>query len=460
MKIRLALALVFCAGSCSLLMPAFGAELSQTEKPAGQATELKTAAESDYDPDSLAQLNHEAINAFRTEQFERAEKLMEQVVAGLDKEKHSELSLAEALTNLSIILKREGKENKESQTAIARAKAIREKLHMPPIEHNLVDILPNANYRKQGTDMVKETSDILEGKDPLFPEGSIADKSAQAWSIVMLEAQQEKQKGDIKKEYMSLRKALAIAHAFPSPNDKIIASMNMLADAYRHMGRPYSARMLFLECLSLNEKLGKAESAEFATLLDHAAQTLLVLHEYDEAEKLLERAIQIYKKALGHENADLAMTMCTLGELYLQQKQDEKGEKLLTEALAMMKKTLKSDDLRILISEDCLATYYSRKGRLKEADALQTAVVSKMEKVYGKANANLALAMNNLAQTKYRQQKYSEAEPLLKQCIEMNRRLYGQKHPKTRHSIGAYASFLEKTGKKQEADELLKEITK
>lgn len=414
---------------------------------------------SDSEPDSLAQLNHESISAFKEHKYDIAEHLMEKVIAGLEKEKVSDLSLSEALENLGLILKEAGKA-KESEAALARATQIRVKYHMPPAEAKMVDILPSETYRKQGTDMVKETADIVDGHDPMFPPESLTDKSAPAWTALIAAAQHDKEtKGGLNKAFIDLRRALAIANTMPRPNDKVVSSMNMLAGVYRRLGRPYSARMLYLECMAQHEKLGKKDTADYATLLDNAAQTFLVLHETKEAEKMLERAIEIYKK-LPNESADLGMTMCTLGEVYLQQKENEKGEKMLVDGLAILKKTATPDDMRVLITQDNLADYYSHNGKLKEAEDLQKNVVASMEKVLaGKPHPDLTLALNNLAQTLYREKKFDEVDPLLKRCVDMNKQMFGDKHPKTLHAMGSYAQFLEKTGKKEEADKILKQIT-
>lgn len=439
------------------------AETGKTDSAAAPAAKSEKAKEasleqkSEFEPDSLSQLNHEAAAAHREHKDDVAEHLMEKVVAGLEQEKGSELSLAEALSNLSLIQKSAGK-TKESEDTHKRAKAIREQFHMSETETHLVDILPNPRFRKHGTDLVKETVDIIEGRDPQFPSEKLTDKSADAWTKVMASAQQHKRTGDIKNEFQDLRHALAIAQTMQKPNDKALSSMNMLADTYRQMGRPYSAKMLFSECLSICEKLGKGQSAEYATLLDHQGQTLTVLHQYEQAEKDLSQAIEIYKKALGPENPDVAITMCSLGELYLESKQEAKGEKLLQDSLQLMKKILPADDTRIMIAEDHLSHYYSHHGKLKEAEDLQRSLLATMEKKF-KGSPDLVLAMSNLAQTLYREQKYTEADPLLKRCIEINQQIYGPKHKRTLHAMGTYASFLEKTGHKEEADKILKQIT-
>lgn len=428
---------------------------AKSDKPKDAAAEQK----SEYEPDSLSQLNHEAVTAHREHKDDVAAHLMEKVVSGLEQEKVSDLSLAEALTNLGIIEKSAGK-TKESDDAFARAKTIREKYHMPELETHLVDILPNVNFRKKGTEMTKETVEIMDGHDPEFPPDKLTDKSADAYSKLMASAHQHKRSGDVKNEFQDLRKALAIAHTMPKPNEKVLGAMNMLADTYRQIGRTYSAKMLFTECLAICDKLGKKDSAEYATLLDHTGQTLAALRQYDAAEKMMNQSIEIYKKALGPENPDIAITMCSLGELYIQQKQGEKGEKLLHDAIAMMKKSsLAADDMRIIMAEDYLSTYYAHHGKLKEAEDLQKELLAKMEKKFGKASPDLVLATNNLAQTLYREQKFSEADPLLKHCIELNQELYGPKHRRTLHAMGTYASFLEKTGHKDEADKILKQIT-
>ncbi len=450
-----------CASPRSVYAENTNDKTASSSKTASTGKTSSTSKKSaDFEPDRLAHLNNEGILAFKAKKFELAESSFEKVIAGLKEEKLSELSLAEVLANLSLVQKQAGKTTQAEET-LKEAKTIRARYHMPALDPNFVDILPSAALRKQGSEMVKETVDILEGKDKLFPPGTIKDLSEKAWSETMQEALVHKKAGDLKAEFLSLRRALTIANTFPKPNDKVVSSMNLLADLYRHMGRPYSARMLFLQCVKEHDKMGKSESADYATLLDHAAQTMLVLHENKEAEKLLEQAITIYKEKLGPESPDLAMAMSTLGELYIQEKNHENGEQMLQQALAIMKKTLKADDPRIVVSEDYLGTYYSKHGKLKEAEELQKDVLSKIEKHTGnKTTADLILAVNNLAQTMNRQKKYEEAAPLYKRCVEMNKELYGNKHSRTMHSIGTYASFLEKSGHKEEADRLLKEITK
>lgn len=413
----------------------------------------------DFEPDSLCQLNHEALSAFKEHNYENAQHLMAKVVEGLEQEKVSDLSLCEALENLHLILLAESKA-KESDEVLSRAREIRKKFHMPSSDPRMVEILPSAVVRKQGTEMVKETADIAEGRDPLFPADKLTDKTAEAWSALMIMAQHQRETGEQKKALVNFRKALAIANTFSKPNDKVVSSMNLLASVYRNLDRPYSARILYLECMNLHEKMGKVDSADYATLLDNAGQTFVVLHEYAEAQKMFERAEQIFKKTRGAESADLAMAMCNLGEVYLMLKEDEKGEQTIANALSIFRKTLPPEDMRVLITADNLAEVYTRHGKLKEAEGLQRSLITTMEKVVGKGvHPDLCLAVNNLAQTLYREKKYTEAQPLLKRCIDMNKAIYGDKHPKTLSSISAYVTFLKKTGQQEEADQLLKQVT-
>ena len=428
-------------------------------KAASPARTAAAAKAADLEPDSLAQFNHEALSAFKEHKYDLAQHLLEKVVAGLEEEKVSELSLAEALENLHLVLVA-GAKTKEAEDTLLRARSIRAKFHLPPLEPRMVDILPNLSVRRQRTDGVKLLAEIIDGHDPLFPQDKLADKSPEAWSALMVTAQHERETGESKKAFLNYRKALAIANTFPKPNDKIVSTLNMLASVYRIMDKPSSARMLYLECMNLHQKMGKTETADYATLLDNAGQTFVVLHEYTEAEKILEHAISVFKKTVGPDSPDLAMAMCNLGEVYLMLKQDQKGEQTIAEALSIFRNKLKPEDMRVLITADNLAEVYVKHGKLKEAEDLQKSVIATMEKLVGKGvHPDLCVALNNLAQTLYKEKKYSEAEPMLKRCIDMNAAIYGEKHIKTVHAIGNYASFLKETGRAEESEKLLKQIT-
>lgn len=440
--------------------PAASSSSKSSEKGPGSATGKGEAANS-YEPDTLAQLNHEAMKAFKEHKNDVAQHLMEKVVAGLEQEKESELSQAEALENLHLILAA-ASSTQEADETLAKAKAIRASLHLPPADPKVVDILPTHALRKQATEKAKEVKEIVEGHDPLFPADKFTEKekSAEYWSTLMMTAKHEREIGEHRKSIYNYRKALAIAYATPKATDKVVASMNMLASLYRMGDKPSTARILYLECIQLHEKMGKTEGADYATLLDNAGQTLVVLHEYSAAEKTLESAVQIFKKASGAENADTAMAMCNLGEVYLMLKQDEKGEATIADALAIFRRVLKPEDMRVLITADNLAEIYSKHGKLKEAEELQRSVIATMEKVVGKGvHPDLCLALNNLAQTLFKEKKYNEADPLLKRCIDMNKAIYGEKHPKTVLAMRSYATFLEKTGKTEQADKIMKDLT-
>ncbi|MBX9690528.1 MAG: tetratricopeptide repeat protein [Candidatus Obscuribacterales bacterium] len=420
--------------------------------------EASAEAEAAHHPDALAEANHEAINAFEHKKYEQARQLFEKVTLGLAKEPDSELSMAEVQENLGLVFKEEGK-SKESEEAFAKSKDIRRKLHLPTLEPRMQELLPSSLYRKHMTELAKEISAIIDGHDPLFPTVKPAERSDENWAKLMRLAQQQKQSGELKAAFMTLRKALSIANTYTKPNDKVVTTMNMLAGTYRHLGRLFPARALYYECISEAEKMGKSESAGFATLLDNCSQVLSESHEYPEAEKMAERALVIYKKALGPESPDLAMSMCNLGEICLREKQDARGEKLIADSLQMMRKTVKPDDMRLLVLEDNLAGVYVDHKKFKEAEDLQKSLLERMEKnLSGKAHLDLSIALNNLAQTYCRQQKFAEAAPLFKRCVEMNREIFGDKDPKTKHAIGVYAATLERLGEKEEAAKFLKEL--
>ncbi len=449
MKISLiSTALSLCILTFTSCIPVFSEAAKTDEGKSATSAQSKT----EFEPDELAVENNQALQSYKNKNYNEAETSLKKVLDGLVRE-NAELSKSEVLTNLSIIQKAAGKQ-KESDASIAEAKAIRAKLHMPPLNSNFVDILPTAAVRSQATERVKEAAEILDGKDSMFPAGSIKDMTAAGWNAAMAAAESHRKANDLTGEMHELRKAIMIANALKRPNAKAVASMNMLADLYRHMQRPYSARMLFLECVAEHEKLGMTDSTDYATLLDHAAQTMVMLHEESEAEKLLEKSIAIYKKHLSNGSADEAMALCTLGELYVKTKDLAKAETKLSEAVSMMKKTMKENDHRLLIADDMLANLYVKEGKLKEAEQLQRTILEKMERTFKKPSTDLILATTNLAHTLSKEEKYKDAEPLYKRSMELTREVFGPSSVRTKAATKAYANVLNKLGKTDEATKL------
>lgn len=438
----------------SSLPLAMAAEENSSDNPgssgsgAGQKSSKVSSSSRVIEPDKIASLNHQAKIELDAGKVSEAAASMKQVISLLESEKNSDISLAEALENMYLVMEKklQGKTLQEAEDLLVRAKAIRTKLHLPALStKHFLELLPNESHRQQFNSNLKETAQIFDGEDPLHAK--LDKPSEEEWQAAIAEAEAEKKKHDIKKELVSLRKAVAIAHKLPGAEEKLVVSLNLLADAFMQMGRPNSARAAFAKCIQITEKLGKENSTEYATLLDHYAQVLVVLNEYDQAELLLYKSMSVFRKNKGEESVDLSMTLCTLAQLYLRRNETDRGIETLKQAVSIMEKVLKPDDERIQISKEHLADAYLKKGMLKDADRIQTEILTNVEKHFGEKSPLVLHAAKALAATKSQEGSFAEAESLLKRCLELSQQIYGEGSPRTAQFKESFVLFQQKHAK-------------
>lgn len=78
-----------------------------------------------------------------------------------------------------------------------------------------------------------------------------------------------------------------------------------------------------------------ARPTEEAARLTRQAESLRDQHRYDQAEQLLQRALEIRERTLGPEHIEVAANLTELAELYRSQRQSEKAKPLYRRAFAI-----------------------------------------------------------------------------------------------------------------------------
>lgn len=422
-------------------------------------TTVPVGAKDEQAVDQIGKLDQSALAAYKAKKYAESEKIYKQCVDQLKNDKEAELALADAYQNLSLALKAQNK-LEESKKAEQSYEVIRKKLHLPDNKRTAAQAsFVNAEERHGVDKMFKEVADIIDGKDPLFSKDKIKDASPDKFKKILQTSWAMREAGDPHRAAAGFRAAIATAFCFPTPNKMQVEAMNGLAGVYRTTGRNMASLMLYQACISIQEKLSKADDPYLATLLDNSALVYVELGNLAQAKTNQERALATYKKTLPADSMDLAQTMANLAETYALMKQTDKAEQLMKDSIAIYKKHKSEDDPSVLISMDNLAALYAGKGQFAKAEPIQRKVVAGLQKQY-KKNPVLAESLGNLAATLEGLKKYPESEKLLKQSIDMNKEMFGPSHPKTIYYMERYADFLKKTGRAKESAEYTKSIPK
>jgi tetratricopeptide (TPR) repeat protein len=111
--------------------------------------------------------------------------------------------------------------------------------------------------------------------------------------------------------------------------------------------------------------------------------------------------------------------------------QYDQAEPLYRRAIEIGEKALGKDDPSVAIRYNNLADLLRAQGKYDQAEPLFRRAIEIGEKTLGKDHPNLAIRYNNLAGLLQAQGKYDQAEPLYRRAIEIFQTKLGLEHPNT-----------------------------
>ncbi|HLX58577.1 MAG TPA: tetratricopeptide repeat protein [Ktedonobacteraceae bacterium] len=180
-------------------------------------------------------------------------------------------------------------------------------------------------------------------------------------------------------------------------------------------------------------------------LKDHA--------QYEQAEPLYLRALDICEHVLGSNHPNTAQSLNNLAALYRDQGKYEQAEPLYQHALDIDEQALGPNHPDVATDLNNLAELYRDQGKYEQAELLQQRALAIREQVLGPNHPNTAQSLNNLAALYRDQGKYEQAEPLYQRAIAIFEKTLGPDHPNTKTGRGNYAGLLEdmqREGKQQQ----------
>ena len=232
-------------------------------------------------------------------------------------------------------------------------------------------------------------------------------------------------------------------------------------------------------------------------ILERFGRIFSQLGRFDEAEKMLQRALQDFEETGGSEHITIFNMIYALGNLYTRSGDLSKAEKMYQQALQGFKKTFGPEHESVLSTFNSLGSLYRAQGRLDEAErtyqqALQGyAKTRKLEKIerlaivnnpgilYDKAMGQsdeaektyqqalqgdkkalrskytLALnTVNNLGNLYQDMERLDEAEKAYQQALQGYEEIWGLEHILTLDTCNNLGTLYEKLGCLDEAEKM------
>src|SRR5579863_1037552 len=184
-----------------------------------------------------------------------------------------------------------------------------------------------------------------------------------------------------------------------------------------------------------------------ASLRQTIGATYLDLGLYVEAEREIERAVDLRRRVLGAENSDTLQSLNTLANTLLAQGKYPASEDLYARVLAVQQRVLGEDHRDTLATMSGLVRVYREETRYATAAPLAAKVLKLQRSKLGEENPETLRAMLSLAAVTRDLGKYPEAEELFQKVLAIQRRTLGEEHPETIATLSQLALQYREEGK-------------
>jgi CHAT domain-containing protein/Tfp pilus assembly protein PilF len=147
---------------------------------------------------------------------------------------------------------------------------------------------------------------------------------------------------------------------------------------------------------------------------------------FDEAQPLIQRALEIREKALGPEHPDLAVSLFQVAVIYTKKGDYAKAEPLFNRALAIRENGPEDPFLAFILEN--FANLYSETGNYSKAEPLYERSLNILEKVLGPEHPDVAIVLNDFAALYLRRGDDDKAEPLFRRVLAIIEKSLGPEH--------------------------------
>lgn len=150
---------------------------------------------------------------------------------------------------------------------------------------------------------------------------------------------------------------------------------------------------------------------------------------FDQAERHLQRAYELSRRALGEKARATLDIRGSIDDVIYQTGRFEEGIKSAEESIKVMLSALGPDDRITLADQSRLATMFAKQIQFDRADRLHRDTWERQKRVLGPAHRDTLGTVNNFAMSYMERQQFDKAEPLLSEALSSLRASVGDEDP-------------------------------
>jgi serine/threonine protein kinase/tetratricopeptide (TPR) repeat protein len=250
------------------------------------------------------------------------------------------------------------------------------------------------------------------------------------------------------------RAAVGIAGRFDRQPEVEAAIRDTMGQTYMDLGLYPEAQKQLERALELHRRVLGAENPKTLRTTSGLARATFLQGRYPQAESLCSQALDIQRRVLGSEHPDTLRSMINLANVYDALGKYPQAEALFSETLKINRRLLGSQHPDTLVSMNDLANVYDSEGKYAQAEVLYSQTLEIRRRALGPQHPDTLSSMNNLAIMYDALGKYAQAEALYSQALEIRRRVLGPQHQNTLHTMNNLADCYSHQGKYAQAEAL------
>jgi nephrocystin-3 len=222
---------------------------------------------------------------------------------------------------------------------------------------------------------------------------------------------------------------------------------NELLGYWLSLGDRYDPEECYQETLATWEENSQPEENALAGTLNDLGRFLgEEIRKYFFSEKILRRALNIRKNALGLEHSDTADSFNNLADLLRLQGNYKAAEPLQRRDLAICKKVLGPEHPNTATSLNNLGLLLHKMCDYEGAESLHRRALSIYEKTLGPEHPLTANSLHNLAGALRDKDDLIDVESMYRRALSIWTRAHGPEHPLTANSLNSIAVLLKSKG--------------
>lgn len=192
-----------------------------------------------------------------------------------------------------------------------------------------------------------------------------------------------------------------------------------------------------------------------AVLYNNLASISMDQGNYKKAEEFWKRSLRILRDIVGEAHKETMISYNGLAGTYLALGKYEEAEELLKKGIGICETTLGREHYVTLAAYDTLANVYAEMGEYKKAEKVCKESTRIRESLLGEDHLDLAVSYNNLGIIYFRQGEFEKAKELFEKSLQIRENVFGEDHIKITPAYHNLAEVYWKLGESGKARKLI-----